>query len=467
LKEYRKRKRVAKMFCGGIANYSFINNWLSGSLYFFAFKTKNKRRNNRKYCGELVTWITDQQRFYYKSCRYDDSSNVWGSFWYGNELKINRPTTFVDLGPRDEFIKEICTDPSLDPNCSVSRQIGPTSFKSFGELQGLNINYRLDVSNDDYNLNDFFSNGGFSGYHRPLNGDVMQLISINCEAGIEEFDLQNPKYLGYSYQILDPEFYPNVFSTAGGIPGVYTDGSTGKANGPLPITFDFAEDGERIRACLNEPTHLDYSGNTVQGRLTESSQPVPFYLWEKIARGFGDNSNSQHWDFTHIEVQPLQGMTYGYSLNFAPNDSTDKYLLLPMTYTFPGENFTGQTGNATNELPYDIVEVSPAPDNHFVYDNEYPGFTYLYVSSGYTVGNEIIAYTGTLYVRYGTAGQWNATPWNYNDDFLIRRTEDYYSGSQQILSTPFLYYFGLRPGNTGLDKFIERFGPTGAFPPAE
>jgi hypothetical protein len=466
LQEYRKRKRVAKMFCGGIANYSFINNWLSGSLYFFAFKAKNKRRNNTKYCTDVVKWITDQSRFYYKSCRYVDSTNTWGSSWYRGERKINRPTTFVDLGPRDEFIKEICTDESLDPNCSVSRQIGPTSFKSFGEIQGLNINYRLDVTDQDYNLNDFFDNTGFAGYSRALNGDVLQLISINNEVGIEEFDLQNPKYLGYSYQILDPEFYPNVFSTDGnGTPGAYMNGN--KPNGPLPITFDLSEDGERIRACLNEGTHVDYSGNTVQGRLTESSQPVPFYLWEKNASGFGDNTLNQHWDFTQIETQPLQGMTYAYSLTGAPNDSSDQYLLLPMTYTFPGETFTGNTGNATNELPYDIVVVSPDADNHTIYDSEYPGFTYLYVTSGFTSGTEINAYTGILYTRYGTAGQWDSIPWNFTNDFLIRRTENYYNGSKQILSTPFLFYFGLRPGNTGLDKFIERFGPTGVFPTQE
>jgi hypothetical protein len=52
-------------------------------------------------------------------------------------------------------------------------------------------------------------------------------------------------------------------------------------------------------------------------------------------------------------------------------------------------------------------------------------------------------------------------------DFIIRKTQDYYSSSKQILSTPFLFYFGLRPGKTGLDKFIERFGPKGAFPSAE
>ena len=38
--EWYRRKRVGLFFCGGVVNYSFIDNWLSGSLYFFQFKGK-------------------------------------------------------------------------------------------------------------------------------------------------------------------------------------------------------------------------------------------------------------------------------------------------------------------------------------------------------------------------------------------------------------------------------------------
>lgn len=481
MREYRKRKRVGKLFCGGIVNYIFTNNWLSGSLYFFAFKAKNKRRNNSKHCYSVVRWVKSQSKHYYRSCVYKSISGEWGedAVQSGNK-KINRPTTFVDLGPRDEFIKEICTDAGLDPNCSISRLIGPTSFKSFGELQGININYRLDVTNNNFSIGDFFKNTA-SPFDNTFNGDVLQLISTNCEAGIEEFDLQNPKYLGYSYQWLDPEIYTDVFGNGGWYPTVSNRFPLGKPNGPLPITFDFAENGERIRSCLNEPTHLDYNGNTVQGRLTESSQPVPFFLWDKKSRGFGGTVNTdpfnQNWDYSTVIIQPLQGMTYGYSISGSPNDASDKYLLLPITYTFTGNTINTKL-NYTNELPFDVVNFTDngiggnsAPDDYYLYDTQYPGFTYLYVSSGYTANNggfdEIEAQSGTLYTRYGPAGTWNSQPWNYLNDIIIRRTEDYYSGSKQILSTPFLFYFGLRPGSTGLDKFIERFGPTGAFPSAE
>ena len=445
LREYRKRKRVGKLFCGGIVNYSFVDNWLSGSLYFFLFKGRRGR-----FCSQIIRYVTEQGRYYYRSALYNNSSNVWGDPSKGS--RIGRPTTMVDLGPRDEFIKEICLDPSLDPNCSVTRQIGPTSFQNFGELLGLAINYRLDTTNANHDINDFFDNSGFGYTNQVFDGDLLQLISINNEAGIEEFDLQNPKYLGYNYQNLDPEVFPQVFKNGTNVWG------------PLPVTFYLEDDGERVRACLNEPTHIANDGITrVQGRLTESSQKVPFFLWDKGAPGFGPYNittvDNQSWDYGNIQVQPLQGMTYGYNLTSPADDSSDKYLLLPITYTFSG--LTIPTDNATNEVEFDVVDVTA--DNHSAYDNEYPGFTYLYASSGSITSPA----AGILYTRYGTSGTWDVKPWDLTDDFIIRRTQDYYSGNKQILSTPFMFYFGLRVGKTGVDKFIQFFGDKGAFTSAE
>jgi hypothetical protein len=428
LREHYRRKRVGKLFCGGIVNYSFIDNWLSGSLYFFQFKGKKG-----KYCDKVIRYVSNQDTFYYRSTPYV-SENNWGES-QSNSKRLGRPTTIIDLGPRDEFVSEICTDASLDPNCSVSRSIGSTSFQSFGEILGMVINYRMDVSNNNFNLNNFFDNEGFQFSNQILDGDILQLISINNEVGIEEFDLQNPRYLGYSYQILDPDIYPNVFKN-----GTST-------YGPLPITMYLDEDGQRIRLCLNEP-----------GRLTESSQKVPFFLWDKKGTGFGSyDSNqldNQSWDYGSVQVQPLQGMTYAYNLTGVTSDPSDKYLLLPITYTFSG--LTVDTGNATNDVEFDIVS---NVDDHTNYDTQYPGFTYLYVTSG-TTDNP---FSGVLYTRYGDGGVWNSQSWDFTDDFIIRKTQDYYNGNKQILSTPFMFYFGLRQGKTGVDKFIEKFGPKGYF----
>jgi len=440
LKEYYRRKRIGKLFCGGIVNYSFIDNWLSGSLYFFQFKAKKVNKGIEsaiKYCRNVVRFVEGPNRFYYRSA----FSSSDGSTFTRSNSTLGTPTTIVDLGPRDEFIKEICIDKNLDPNCSVSRSIGPTSFKSFGELMGLAINYRMDVSNNTFNVNNFFDNGGFTtqNFQNVFDGDLLQLISINNEAGIEEFDLQSPKYIGYSYQILDPDFYPNVFKKDG-----YW--------GPLPVTLELDEDGERVRSCLNEP-----------GRLTESSQKVPFYLWDKKGTGFGGTSEAtsddQSWDYNSIQLQPLQGMTYGYTLTGVNDDPSDKYLLLPMTNTFSGLTITGM--NLTNEIEFDVI--IPSGSTHTTYNSEYPGYTVLKSSS-----NEINNPTsGTLYIRYGTAGTWQTIPWNTGVDFILPQRQDYYSGTKQILSTPYQFYFGLKAGKTGLDKFIDLFGPKGAFPSAE
>jgi hypothetical protein len=448
LLEYYKRKRVGKMFCGGIVNYGFIDNWLSGSLYFTQFKAKKFRKladatseSVLKYCRNLARFVFDQNRFYYRSSSFKTTT--------GFDIKnLNRPTTIVDLGPRDEFIKEICIDKSLDPNCSVTRSIGATSYKSLGDLLGLAINYRMDVANDKGDLDMFFSNKGFQyklGIRNVLDGDILQLLSINNEAGIEEFDLENPKYLGYRYDTLDPELNKPFFQISG-------------SYGPLPVTMELDEDGERVRLCLNEP-----------GRLTESSQPVPFYLWDKGGTGFGpggDGRSNQSWNYTSLQLQPLQGMTYGYTLTGSHSDPSDKYMLLPMTKTNPG--VIGSTElNLTDDVDFDVVISN---SGYTEYNSEYPGFTYLYVTSGTTEQ----PLTGKLFVRYGNAGNdttnpmsgatgWQSIDWTSTTDIIIPEREDYYSGNKQILSTPYQFYFGLIAGKSGMDKFIDLYGPKDAF----
>jgi hypothetical protein len=196
--------------------------------------------------------------------------------------------------------------------------------------------------------------------------------------------------------------------------------------------------------------------------LTESSQEVPFFLWDKKGTGFGSYTPSltddQSWDYTQdgLKVMPLQGMTHAYKFT-GPNDNpSDKYLLLPITYTYSG--LTVSNLDVTNSFDFDVVDAN-GTNNYNQYDDEYPGFTYLYVTSG----TETAPISGILYTRYGSAGTWDIKNWNNTIGFIIKRTEDYYNGTKQILSTPFLFYFGLRPGKTGLDKFIKLFGPLGAF----
>jgi hypothetical protein len=453
LNEWYKRQLVGVLFCGGIANFGFIDNWLSGALYFFKFKVKIRRGGTlRRRCYDLVHYDGPSDKFYYRSTPFNN--NQWGQrSLFSNKKLLKHPTTFVDLGPRDEFIKEICTDPALDPNCSVSRSIGETSYKSFGELIAFAINYRMDSSNDDHGVNEFFTNGGFKeiAASNIMDGDILQLISINNEAGIRQFDLQDPHYLGYSLSSLDPDDDKSVFQNGS---GVY---------GPTPVTFTYSDDGIRIRQCLNAP-----------GNLTEASQNVPFFLWNKGGFGFGPMNNNlrddQGWDYENVQVQPLQGMTYGYRYTGGTNDPDDAYLLPPMSYDFTGYTVTGVDLGLPNEFNEVIIPPSGITDDAILeeYRTQPLNFSVLIVTSG----TEEDPTTGRLYLRNGDAGHgytgWtSAISWDTTMDYSIYPTNDPYTTNKQILSTPFMFYFGLRPGKTGLDKFIQRFGPLGAFPSAE
>ena len=461
--EYARRKLVGKLFCEGIGNYSFVDNWLTGSLYMFPFKAKVRWDNESTldlnyrgtaYCESLLHFKVQEEstktavkRFYYRSTKFDGSNFSITKNTSDEITTLGHPTTVVDLGPRDEFIKEICVDPSLDPNCSVVRSVGATSFQSFKEMLGLYINYRMDT-NLNYSYKDFFKNETNSiilptntGGDLVLNGDVIQLISINNESGIQEFDLQDRNYGAYSPLIVDPDNYSDLFQS-----------QTGTTNGPLPINFALGQDGYRIRVCLNEP-----------GRLTDSSQPVPFFYWDKQGLGFGEGVN-QFWDFSNVIKNDLQGMTHDYAFTGFP-DTTYNYVLFPMTKQYSGHTFDGPD---LNEGSFD--EEDFFVDNHTSYDNEYEGFTYLYATStGVTTNPPFYQPTvGTLWTRVGNAGGWSSTPWTLSGvTYIIKPTENNYIGRKQILSTPFLFYFGLRPGKTAVDKFIERFGPKGAFPSAE
>jgi len=472
--EYCRRKLVGKLFCEGLVNYSFLDNWLSGSLYFFPFKSRvvwDDEENldisdyATSYCKDLVyykvgTKENPDKRFYYRSSWYNPVTNKFDSA----RGTLAHPTTLVDLGPRDEFIKEICIDPNLDPNCSVVRNIGPTSYQDIRPILGLYINYKLDVATPAItgDIYAFFRNEGFDSrlpfkmQGQVLNGDILQLMSMNSEAGIDGFDLLSKKYEMYNPILLDPDVYTEFFKS-----------DNGSANGPLPVQLKLDEtDGYRVRACLNEP-----------GRLTESSQVVPFYLWEKNGTGFGTGVD-QAWYYpspvngSTVEAQPLQGMTYNYNYS---GDTTHPYLLLPMTKEYSGDviklnaianPLVASTFNIEH-FNYDIYGNfnTTGFTTHQIYDEQEEGFTFLYIIGGN--GTLSGATVGKLYTRKGNTGSWNVIDWDNTVDFILPPTSRNYSGTRQILSTPYLYYFGLKPGKTAVDKFIKRFGPLGAFPSAE
>ena len=445
--EWYKRKRVGMFFCGGVVNYSFIDNWLHGLLYFFKFDYRIKwddvdvfdlNQRGSKFPRELLFYNVLDQKFYYRSSPYNPTTKQFIGQKYNGYLELLHPTTFYDVGVRDEFYKEICYDPRVDPNCSVIRDLSVTSYQDPGYVLEHVINYRMDASNAKFDVGDFFNGGGYD-FGWVLDGDITQLISINCEAGIEAFDLDTSFYFNFNGEFLDPEDpnYTTYFKNNGG------------SWGPTPIDFKLDKNGRVVRLCLNN-------------RLGDYTQKVPFFLWNKNGEGFGISDN-QKWDRNRVGTGKLQRMVSignvgSTTTNYLMADGEEEFILKPMTKDHP---LFSWDGNYTDMIErFDIITETGITLNAVDFVE---GDLWLEVLTG-TLKSPT---TGNIRVVYNQA--WSS-PISYIKDskeLFIFQTKNNYSGNLQVLSTPFLFYFGLRPGSTSYDKFIKYYGPKGAFPSAD
>jgi len=468
INEWYNRKRVTTTFCGGIINYSFIDNWLSGVLYFFKFDKKLKwdditnydlNQGGSKYPRELVFYNIIDDNFYYRCTPYKYQNGI-GEF-IGQQLynvpsstqyqkQILHPTTFYDLGVRDEFFYEICADPLVDSSCSVIRDISKTSYQDPALIVEHALNYRLDASNAKLKIDEFFSGTQYGSNIKVLDGDLLQLMSINCEAGIEEFDLDSPQYFIYNNEFMDPE--DPKFGSYFKRNGLY---------GPTPIDFKFDENGAFVRGCLNN-------------RLGDFSQVVPFYLWDKRDDGFGGYgpiSDLQKWDRTNIASMKLQRI---YSIsshnstttNYIMADGEEEYLLRPMTISHPTYMIDGNYEDILERM--DVISLTP-PDTS-------PNGALEYIEGN--VWLHVLTYGGTDFKKDPIRGDiyvvvnktWVKQTEQYlsgSQEIFLFQTQKNYSGNKQVLSTPFLFYFGIKPEKTAFDIFTKYFGPKNAFTPVE
>lgn len=478
IQEWYRRKRVGVFFCGGVTNYSFIDNWLHGVLYFFKFDKKIKWDNRTirdlnqrgsKFPRELVFFNVLDEAFYYRSTPYNPDAGFLGQIYRNGDntvkyKEILRPTTFYDVGVRDEFLYEICQDPRIDPTCSVIRDITTTSYQDPSNIVEHAINYRLDISDSKFDVGDFFTGQGLGNNIGVFDGDITQMMSINCEAGIEAFDLDSPQYFLYNGELMDPEdpYFLKYFKGK--------DGTINSQYGPLPIDLKLDTNGAFIRQCLNF-------------RLGDYSQKVPFFLWDKFGIGFGsydgNYSDKQGWDRKEIASMKLQRLfsindKSSKTTNYVMKDGEEEYLLKPITIDHNTFSFTGNTTNALER--YEVVS-SSAPTNtteglfNSIIATDYvEGDLWLHVQSGTTTDPA----SGTTYVVVWDSGlskqKWTAQTDTYVRDYresFIYQTVNNYTGTKQVLSTPFLFYFGLRPQNSAVDLLIKYYGPKGAFPSAE
>lgn len=471
IQEWYRRKRVGLSFCGGVVNYSFIDNWLNGVLYFFKFNKRikwdnenqwdiNQRRS--KFPLELIFYHIFDKTFYYRSCPYHQYAFSGQTIPDSSNKEILHPTTFYDLGVRDDFLNEICTDSRIDPTCSVVREIGVTSYQDPANIVEYAINYRMDISRSKFDLNDFFSIQRDNSRIKIFDGDITQLMSMNCEAGIEGFDMDTSYYFMYNGEYMDPETveFGSFFNS-------------GVSYGPTPIDLKLDDDGAYVRLCLNN-------------RLGDYTQRVPFYLWEKEAPGFGkygSGSDDQEWDRSAIASLPLQrifsvsGITdtliqvpefpYVGRTNYLMADGEEEFILKPMTITHDTFSMTGSTEDMLER--FEMISYSPPPNLNDT-TGYIEGDLWLYVPP--TSGTTKDPQGGWIYIVVNKTWVLQSDPYidNYREMFIPQTALNYYgvtNDAKQVLSTPFLFYFGLRPGKTALDLLLKYFGGIDAFPPEE
>ena len=342
INSYRRRKLFGKLMCGGVTSYTFSNSWLSGILYFFQYK----RRGADRFCKDcLVRKVEDDgtNNYYYRSTPYSPgytyntlyTGGMSGTMFtnktkgfYGSQRTvditdtfdqpfmtslfriagltgykrdINYPTTIVDLGPRSTWIREICFDPQLDVNCSITRSIGTTSYKGIDDLMEYIIMSKEIKERGRLDVQDLFDRRGKG----LIDGDIAQLLNFNTQTGIYPFENEESD---------SPYFndYSESFDAKGpiGINFVYS--------GDDDETLTIEQDGFLIRECLNKP-----------GRLGDNSQKVPYYMWDTRGHGFGETTEageSQTFFTALIFNQRLQQMKAELNTDTVIGNSDDLYM---------------------------------------------------------------------------------------------------------------------------------------------
>jgi hypothetical protein len=181
-----------------------------------------------------------------------------------NERNLFFPTTIMDLGPRDQFTKEICANPQFEGYLMETLQ--STSYNDTSDLLQLFIISRLINSNflgQMLGIGDASINRMFSRSEDRIDGDIAQLFSINSEYGVE----------GFSDDVYDDDTL-YVAGSGDALVGVFFTGSTENRIKLTPGITTFT------------PTLTNYFGYP-------KTQEVPFYLWklENTNTIFGSDKN--------------------------------------------------------------------------------------------------------------------------------------------------------------------------------
>ena len=322
----------------------------------------NNQLLNYDYCERVVIFDETTNNFYYRSSPWNNISFVGAppppptSAVPGllpakpdpsqNKRQIQFPTTIMDLGTRDQFIVEICSNPNLSGEY-LANTLRSTSYNDTSDLLQLGVISRLINSTwlqqligvGDASVNQFFSRDG-----DRIDGDFAQSFSINSEYEVNPFISGN---------------YPDDFLFLG-------EDTPGKP--VFGIFYNTNQQQYQNRKALSPGLSIFSTTPLIQNYYGyPSTQEVPNYKWKLDSNTtiFGNETNNWFTDapFYSKKYQELNSSSGDYfttTTSLIPNINFGFITNFDQPYSFSGVNVPKINGGP----PQPFVVGAP---NHFYF----------------------------------------------------------------------------------------------------
>jgi hypothetical protein len=430
--EWTSRIQINFAACRNVFSHIFTNNWINGSL--FAFSIQNSRffdSNNQPfsvYCYDTMILDPNTNNFYYRSSPFTNinvtppapnspvrvgvfrgspkpsAPSIFGislPSYKGNNRNLKFPTTMIDLGPRSQYLQELVYSNQFD-GFMVNR-LKETSYQDVSEILNVFIINRITnkrvldrfLNRTAINVRLFFDNNRDNLF---VDGDYAQMISINSELGVYEFNAINyPPVGGPNDQ--DPLFFNNP-NARDPVFGIFFSSET--------QTRDFVSPR---RTILNPNLPILGNNNCSFDSIGTFSQEVPFYQWQiqENSEGLGESifgSERNDWFTQFIEQYVNDDPNYPYLSYFKYNyQSLDRLFKYSRYYRPSG------FGNPLN--------------------GDFKGFIY-------------------------SIDRNQPTP-EYETTYRLQNPPNDYEARVFQVGAPFFFYFGLKKGKTAWDKFSKKW----------
>jgi hypothetical protein len=289
--EWKVRYLLMLAACRGVFARVFQNNWINGFLYMPSFnKTATYASNSvtdptYNYCKDTVVFDDAQNSFYYRSSPWDRFINEFigkpsptppnnlASLLVNNPgyntKQIQTPTTIVDLGPRDEFINQVCNNENLEGY--YANQLRSTSYSDDSDIMQMGFISRLLNQTIIQQMLPISTNGNqgegigvvqFFNSTRGgdrIDGDFAQAISTNSEFKVTPYLNEN---------------YPNNY--------LFIGDDTQSPSRPVFGVFFQSNNEETVTRKRLTPGIQTYNLSPFIGYTYgyQTTQEVPFYKWQ-------------------------------------------------------------------------------------------------------------------------------------------------------------------------------------------